>query len=122
VLFSADDYDHFGWAVFIAGGSLPLLPATTNKAFLADASNMKPVDLPGSPKDQWGLASSKGYIVYSNGGGIHLDLSAGITYKAQWIDPKTGELLLGEETIKGAANTEIKVQGNGAAILWLSRN
>jgi hypothetical protein len=68
------------------------------------------------------LASSKGYIVYSNGGSIHLDLSAGISYKAQWIDPKTGEILPGAETIKGAVNTEIKGQGSGAAILWLSRN
>ncbi|SCW74112.1 hypothetical protein SAMN03159284_03647 [Mucilaginibacter sp. NFR10] len=122
VLYSADGYDHFGWAVFIAGGSLPVLPANINKAFLADASGMKPAELPGSPKDQWALGSSKGYIVYSNGGGIHLDLSAGVSYKAQWIDPKTGELLPGAETIKGAANTEIKGQGNGAAILWLSRN
>jgi hypothetical protein len=83
---------------------------------------MKPAELPGSPKDQWALASSKGYIVYSNGGGIHLDLSAGVSYKAQWIDPKTGELLPGEETVKDAGNTEIKGQGNGATILWLSRN
>jgi hypothetical protein len=123
VLFSADDYERFGWAVFIAGGSLPVLPAGTNKVFLVDASGMKPTGLPGAPKDQWGLTSPKGYIVYNNtGSGIHLDLVANIVYKIQWINPKTGELLPGTETIKGAANTEIKGQGSGAAILWLIRN
>jgi len=122
VLYSADGYDHFGWAVFIAGGSLPALPATTDKQFLSDASAMKSIDLPGSPKDQWALGNAaKGYIVYSNSSVVHLDLAANASYKAKWIDPKTGEALPGEEQVKGGNSVEIKSPKSGEAILWLIR-
>jgi Family of unknown function (DUF6298) len=123
VLYSADGYDHFGWAVFIAGGSLPVLPAGTNKQFLAAASGMKPFQLPNSPKQQWALANAaKGFIVYSDtDNAIHLDLAANATYKAQWVDPKTGEVLAGEEQVKGGNGVEIKSSKSGAAILWLTR-
>jgi hypothetical protein len=122
VLYSADGYEHFGWAVFIAGGSLPALPATTDKQFLTAASAMQSVDLPGSPKDQWALCNAaKGYIVYSNTNNIHLDLAANASYKAKWINPKTGEILPDEQQVKGGSNTEIKNPGTGEAILWLIR-
>jgi hypothetical protein len=123
VLFSADGYEHFGWAVFIAGGSLPVLPAGTNKQFLADAGNMKPIELSGTPKDQWALGNPvKGYIVYnSSTNAIHLDLSANANYKIQWIDPKDGQLLPGEEQVKGGNGVEIKSAKTGVAILWLTR-
>jgi hypothetical protein len=124
VLFSADGYDHFGWAVFIAGGSLPVLPAGTNAQFLTAASNMKPAELPGAPKDQWALSSSKGFIVYNNSNnGVRLDLPVTASYTAQWINPATGQTLPGEQQIiKGGNATEIKSPKTGAAILWLTRN
>ena len=122
VLFSADGYDHFGWAVFIAGGSLPVLPKATDKQFLSDASAMQPVDMPGDPKDQWALGNTaKGYIVYSNTDNIHLNLAANATYKAKWIDPETGEAIPGEEQVKGGSDVEIKSPKSGRAILWLVR-
>ncbi|MDN3548432.1 DUF6298 domain-containing protein [Mucilaginibacter aquaedulcis] len=123
VLFSADGYDHFGWAVFIAGGSLPVLPAGTDAQFLTAASNMKPADLPGNPKEQWALSSSKGYVVYNNGDNpIRIDLPSNNTYNVRWIDPQTGQLLAGTEQIKGGNGTEIKSPKPGTAILWLTRN
>ena len=122
VLYSADGYDHFGWAVLIAGGSLPALPATTDKQFLNDVSTMKGIDLPGNPKDQWALGNAaKGYIVYSNSDTIHLDLAANASYKAKWIDPKTGEALPGEKQVKGSKDIEIKTPKSCEAILWLIR-
>ena len=123
VLFSADGFDHVGWAVFIAGGSLPVLPAKTDKLFLAAASEMKPVNLPGTPKDQWALGNpAKGFIVYSTSdSAIHLDLVANTNYKVQWIDAKTGQTLTGQDQVKGGNNVEIKKPGNDAAILWLTR-
>jgi hypothetical protein len=123
VLYSADGYEHFGWAVFIAGGSLPALPAATDKQFLAAASSMHPVDLPGKPGGQWALGNEgKGYIVYnSSGDNIRLELSKNAGYSVKWIDPKTGQLLPGMERIKGSASTEIKNRGTGNAILWLTR-
>jgi hypothetical protein len=123
VLFSADGFDHFGWAVFIAGGSLPVLPATTDAKFLADAGSMKPVELSGAPKDQWALGSkTNGYIVYnSTGTDIRLDLAANTNYKVQWLDPKTGQVLPGDQQVKGGNGVEIKPSKTGAAILWLTR-
>ena len=122
VLYSAESYDHFGWAVLMAGGSLPVLPSTTDKQFLSDASSMKSIDLPGNPKDQWALGNTaKGYIVYSNADVIHLNLAANDNYKAKWIDPKTGEALPGEEQVKGGNGVEIKSPKSGEAILWLIR-
>ena len=83
---------------------------------------MQTVDLPGSPKDQWALGNAaKGYIVYSNTNSIHLDLAANASYKAKWINPKTGEVLPDEQQVKGGSNTEIKNPGTGEAILWLVR-
>lgn len=119
VLFSADGYDHFGWAVFIAGGSLPVLPAGTDVSFLTAASSMKPVTLPGDSKGQWALGSAKGYIVYTDNNAIHLSLAANANYTARWIDPKTGQLLTENKQIKGT-DTEIKTPNAGAAILWLT--
>jgi len=43
VIYSGDSYDHFGWAAFLGGGSLAVLPATTDKTFLMAASMMKPI-------------------------------------------------------------------------------
>lgn len=121
VLFSADGYDHFGWAVFMAGGSLPVLPSGTDSGFLTAASSMKSIALPGAPKDQCALGSAKGYIVYnSSDNAIRLDLPAG-GYKTQWIDPQTGKAATGEQ-IKGGNGVEIKSPKAGTAILWLTRN
>ncbi|MGF7037495.1 DUF6298 domain-containing protein [Mucilaginibacter lappiensis] len=121
VLFSADGYDHFGWAVFMAGGSLPVLPSGTDSGFLTAASSMKSIALPGAPKDQFALGAAKGYVVYnSSDNAIRLDLPTG-GYKAQWIDAQTGKIAIGEQ-IKGGNGVEIKSPKAGTAILWLSRN
>ncbi|HEY9003483.1 MAG TPA: DUF6298 domain-containing protein [Mucilaginibacter sp.] len=123
VLYSADGSEHFGWAVFIAGGSLPVLPATTDKAFLTSAATMHPVELPGTPEGQWALGNdTKGFVVYNNSSNaIHLNLAANANYKVQWIDPQNGKVLPDEGTIKGGNNIEIKSPQSGTSILWLTR-
>jgi len=121
VLYSADGYEHFGWAVFIAGGSLPALPANTDKQFLTAASFMKPVDVPADAKDEWALGGAKGFIVYSDSGNIHLDLDANANYIAKWIDAKTGTVLPGDEQVKGGKDVQITNTKGGGAILWLTR-
>lgn len=122
VIYNADGFDHFGWAVFIAGGSLPVLPAATDKQFLADASGMKPVELPGAPKTQWAIGNTKGMIVYTSGGeAIKLNLANGTNYTAKWIEPRTGTATAAEQ-VKGGSGVEIKPAKNGDAVLWLTRN
>lgn len=121
VLYSADGFDHFGWAVFIAGGSLPVLPATTDKAFLTAASAMKPVELTGNPKDEWAIGNAaKGYIVYSNSSDeIKLNL-ADANYEVKWIDPANGQITKTGEQIKGG-EVSIKKPSTGAMILWINK-
>lgn len=43
VLYSADGNDQFGWAVLMAGGSLPVLPSSTDTAFLKAVVQTNPV-------------------------------------------------------------------------------
>ena len=106
VLYSAEGCDIFGWAVFIAGGSLANIPFINDPRFLADAATMQPVDLPGNPHGQWALGNKdKGYIIYSDGSGP-VDLSAiSKTFRVRRIDPRNG----GFE----------KEPGKGPTVLWL---
>jgi hypothetical protein len=123
VLFSADGYDHYGWAVFIAGGSLPALPAGTDKDLLTAAASMKPVDLPGKPKGQWALGSGgKNYIVYSDGvNAVNFDPASNFSFKIQRVDIKTGKIIPGgEQTVNGGSVT-FKDSDSGAAIFWITR-
>ena len=69
VIYSADG-EGFGWAVFMGGGSLANIPAIAETGFLAAASEMAPVDLPGKPDGQYALGGKKGYIVYSETGSL----------------------------------------------------
>lgn len=122
ILFSADGYDHFGWAVFMAGGSLPVLPAATDKKLLTAATGMKPAALPGNPAGQWALNGTNGYIVYNNTGKpVILNLVVNTNYKAQWIDPKTGRAIADEEQVKGGNQVSINCPKTDGAVLWLSR-
>jgi len=122
VVYSGDSYDEFGWAVFMAGGSLPVLPKNTNKEFLLSASEMLPVGLPNVSTGQWALGNSKNeLIVYSRSHTIQLDLSKTPNqYLVRWIDSKTGSVTNKEEKVAGGKKIEIKKQEEGI-ILWLTR-
>jgi len=75
ILYSADGCDEYGWAVFMAGGSLANIPAA-QPDFLAAAAKMAPTDLPGKPEGQWALAGKDGYIIYANAGHPNIDTSS----------------------------------------------
>ena len=79
VIYSADSYDNYGWAVFMAGGSLAVVPAVADPKFAIDASAMKAIELNGKPQGQFALGNpEKGYIVYSaSADAIHLNLATG---------------------------------------------
>src|SRR5581483_12356661 len=103
-----DDYDHMGWAAFMAGGSMAVIPSVADAGFITAASAMKPVDAPN--KDQYTLADAgKGYIIYSNAATITIDLTgvAG-TFKVKYIEPNTGALIGKEEKIKGGKPVSLK--------------
>jgi hypothetical protein len=63
VIYSADGYPEFGMAVWLAGGSLPVLPNSIDKELLKDAAAMKPVA--SSNKNEYLLSDGKNTIVYN---------------------------------------------------------
>ena len=108
VMYSAEGCDQFGWAVFIAGGSLANIPVIKDTRFLSDAAGMQPLDLPGNPHGQWALGDkNKEYIIYCDGS-APVDLS-GInkSFRVHRIDPRDGTLE--------------KEAGKGPVVLWIAK-
>jgi hypothetical protein len=124
VLFSADGFDAFGWAAFMAGGSLPNLPATINMEFLKDAATMQPIDLPGNPAGQWALGKEgRGFVVYNNSPNpfqLNLEKETGV-FKVRWLNPKNGTILSKEEKVKGGKNISLKSPQQEAVVLWITK-
>jgi hypothetical protein len=124
VIYSGDNYDSFGWAVFMASGSLACLPAISNPQFVKDASSMKIMNLPDNPADQWALGNSgQGYIIYADSKNpIKLDLSkVNSNFSVRYIDPKDGKELKKVDTVKGGNTVGLKAPQAGALVIWLTK-
>jgi len=90
VIYSGDSYEQFGWAVFMAGGSLASLPPL-DENFLADASTMKP--LRSDNKDQWILSNGKNFIVYAaKNGSVKLNEELG-NCSIIYMEPGSGRII-----------------------------
>ena len=63
VIYSGDSYPEFGIAVFMAGGSLPVLSKELDKELLKAAVGMKPIT--SSNKNEYVLSNGKNSIVYN---------------------------------------------------------
>ncbi len=97
VMYSGDSYDQFGWAVFMAGGSMATLPVL-RKQFLTDASSMK--SIASTTKGQWMLKDDKGYIIYCNNKEkVQIPLADG-KYHLRYVSPQTGGII-DEENVQG---------------------
>ena len=120
VIYSADSYDSFGWAVFMAGGSLPVLPATTNAALLQSAATMIPAKMEGT---KWALRNDKGeFIIYTNDVNVTADFDKTKSkFLVQWIDPKTGQVVSKEEKTGGEKKLQLKSPQAGEIILWVTK-
>jgi hypothetical protein len=123
VLYSADSYDAFGWAVLLAGGSMASLPRVADANFTAAVAGMKPVELPGKPADQWAMSDSKtGFLMYRDGKSpVQVDLSGlSGTFAVHRINPKTGAITAAKETVKGGKL--VKLSGaTDAEVIWLAK-
>lgn len=99
VTFYSQNYPSFGWAVFMAGGSCPVIPVK-DQAFLSDAAAME-VEETGT-KEYLKLGKiGIGTIIYSKSeANIPLQLASG-TYVLKYINPSSGKI----ETI----NSKLKV-------------
>lgn len=121
VIYSESEYDQFGWAVFMAGGSLPVIPSNLPVELLSDAATMEPVELKDNPQNVWALANKDGdMIIYCNTEkAVQLD-RAGYNdeYRIDWIDPETGTLV-DSQSIHSGKTTEVKRPGDKPLVLWM---
>ena len=91
VTYHAQQYTENGWAVLMAGGSLPNLPFTIDtsskaqQALLTDVSTMHPVEGTGCLV----LAGASSYLVYCQEGTVGIDVRPG-KYDIFTIHPRTG--------------------------------
>lgn len=116
VMYSGDNYDQFGWAVLMAGGSLAALPVL-DKQLLADVASMKTID--SKIKGQWMLGNGHGCIVYADGTSpIQLQLPDG-SYTARYINVRSGGFTGEEIDLTGGRGIELK-RPQSAVVLWVS--
>lgn len=120
VTYSADGYDTFAWAVFMAGGSLAAIPQVNVKGFLENASTMKVVEGKGLYK----MANEKGEcIVYCRKGTLpDIDLT-GFPGKFNLvrIDTSTGTETGKREKINGGKPLKILSEPVNDVILWIRK-
>ena len=115
VIYSGDSYDRMGWAVFMAGGSMAVLPELP-ESFLCDASSMKVIT--GTGNKQWTLTNGKAFIVYSAAATeIRLNLPDG-KFILNWIDPATGKLLSTNKEVIGGSSQEFAA-AQIPVVLWI---
>ena len=113
-----------GWAVLAAGGSMPEAPARDGPAAARSPPAASKSSGPrGSDDRQWTLADpGRDYLAYAApGAAIRLDLSA---YPSKFavlrVDPETGRVQRTDESITGGRVADIRADGTGPTVLWLS--
>ncbi|OUJ73522.1 pectate lyase [Hymenobacter crusticola] len=126
VIYSGDGADKFGWAVLMAGGSLPDVPAVPEARFLAAAAAMpvaaQPTEQPENTAKQFALVSpGKSYIQYCDANmPAQIDLSKATgSFRVHWLDAKDGHLIGKEQKVKGGKALELKNPQASPAILWV---
>ncbi|SDM09384.1 hypothetical protein SAMN05421823_110143 [Catalinimonas alkaloidigena] len=123
VLYSSDGWDVFGWGVFMGGGSLAALPATTNAELLQHAAGLQPLALPNP--DAWALANAQQgeYVVWNWASEpLSLDLQAiKGNFRVRWINPADGCVLPQEGKIKGGSIVTLPSPPTEGAIAWVTR-
>lgn len=118
VTFFSQQYPTYGWAILMAGGSLPNVPVKDSK-FLADATRMSPID---SDTDAYDLLGNPeaGYVVYTHGNGsCNVSVAPG-KYTIRIIDKNNGSMkVTGKNvTVNGICTLPT---GKGEQIYWMER-
>lgn len=101
VTYFAQQYPENGWAVLLAGGSLPNIPVRAEGAsalqqmFLRDVCLMRPMDAGNS----MAMGGDGGYLVYARKAGARIAVSGG-KYDIHTIDMKSGEIKLQQKAVR----------------------
>ena len=119
VTFYAQNYPAMGWAVFMAGGSCPVIPCK-DKAFLKDAAVME-VEETDSEDYKKMVKSGIGSIIYSNSGvEVPVQLSSG-KYILRYIHPDSGEMEVISKSLKINNVYTLKVPDGKEGVYWFHR-
>ena len=115
VIYSGDSYPQFGWAVLMAGGSLPVLPKETDTDFLKAVVNTIPV------KEKKMLVGIKDLIFYAEQQNeVELDLTGFASpCVIRCLDPRTGKVVLTLDGIQGGIKKQFKPT-SWPAVIWVS--
>lgn len=110
---------NYGWAEFMAGGSLAPIPIKNSK-FLTAATEMIPV----KKENFLMLSNSEGEsILYLESSDVELDLSEYKgRYIAQWISSKDGSFYKKAQTIKGGDKVKLISPADGMNVVWIRKN
>ncbi|MCD0489347.1 DUF6298 domain-containing protein [Pedobacter sp. MC2016-14] len=122
VLYNGDNYDAYGWAVFMAGGSLPDI-STFNSALAKVASALKSFELKGKPAGQYARAEEgKTYVIYNTTDvAVSLDLTkVSGNFKVQRLNTRTGAFS-NEERIKGGSESKFKKLSSGDEMIFIHK-
>ena len=119
VTFYAQNYPAMGWAVFMAGGSCPVIPCT-DKAFLKDAAAME-VEETNTDEYKKMVKSDIGSIIYSKSGTeIPVQLSFG-KYVLKYIHPASGKIETINKSLKINGLYKLKVPDKKEGIYWFHK-
>lgn len=119
VTFYAQNYPAMGWAVFMAGGSCPVIPCT-DKAFLKDAAAME-VEETNTDEYKKMVKSDIGSIIYSQSGTeIPIQLSSG-KYVLKYIHPASGKMETINKSLKIKELYNLKVPDKKEGIYWFHK-
>ncbi len=122
VTYSADSYDLYCWAVFMAGGSLAALPVIQAPGFLESASGMTVVER--SDEGQYKLQNKQGESIsyFRKGTPAELDLRA---FKGKFsmvqINPADGSVVGKQWTVDGGKIVPVE-NTSGDTVLWLVKD
>ncbi|MFC4400121.1 DUF6298 domain-containing protein [Mariniflexile soesokkakense] len=122
VVYSQRGARYSNWATFMAGGSLASMPSINNEAFFKDALKMESYieEVEGNKNYILGK-QGLGYIVFSENSEIVIDLkSDSNSYKLDWINPTTGELIKTKSKV-GKAIANLKAPIEGAVVAWIHK-
>ena len=120
VMYSGDGADRNGWAVMMAGGSLPNV-RVKDESFLKAVAGMQPL-ANNTSSSQWMLQNENtGYVIYDPRDEIAVNLSGkSYNYEVRWINTANGEVVEGK-AVKGGGNINLKKIQSGNWILWLRK-
>jgi len=122
IIYSADAWDRNGWAILMAGGSLPSLKIK-DEDFLQAVSTMQSVSTDTTSK-QWILQNEKtGYIIYNmDDNSISVDLSKATgSYEVVWMNTINGDIQKDKKVMKAGKVVSVTKPKNNNWVLWLKK-